>query len=190
MKKILRDCKGFAYKHKKQIIVYSIIILILFILVSAYMNLVKLIIFASIITIGNTFMRFYKRALPGIPVEFELTIFGTLITGSIFGLWPAIFVAVFSCLCADFLNQNIMSPFSLVSLFTYIAIAIISPFVPSSNIFLTGIVLTVVANLIIFFGNMALGYDHIKNFIFSVTDIFFNYLLFKYLAVFIVSLLI
>jgi len=190
MKRIMKDCKDFFYKHDKQIIAYSIIVILLFILVFAYMNLVKLIIFILIITISNTFMRFYKRALPGIPLEFELTIFSTVLIGIAYGIWPAIFIAIFSSLCADFLNQNIMSPFSLVSLGTYILIALVSPFLSSSNIFVIGMVIVVIANLIIFFGNIAMGYhDQIKNFAYSATNIFFNYFLFKYLAVFILGLL-
>lgn len=182
MNKFWRCLKNKIHKHNKQILVYTLIILTLFVLVSAYMNLVKLIIFALIIILINTFLRFYKRALPAVPIEFELTIFGTLLTGITYGLWPAMFVAVFSCLCADFLNQNIMSPFSLISLFTYISVSIISPFIPASNIFISGVTIVIIANLVIFFGNMALGYDHIKNFAYSATDIFFNYFLFKYLA--------
>lgn len=190
MKKFVKQCKDFFDIHKKQMIVYLVLIVVLFILVSAYMNLVKLIVFASLIIVLNTFLRFYKRALTGLPFEFELTIFGTLLTGMVFGVWPAIFVAAFSSICADFFNQSIFSPFSFISLFTYIAIAIISPIVPSTNIFISGFTVVIVANLVIFFGNIALSYhDHIKNFIYSASNIFFNYFIFKYLAELVLNIL-
>jgi len=132
--------------------------------------------------------------LPGIPIEFEVVIFGSMITTIAFGFWAGLFVALLGSVFAEFLNQQI-SPYSLVNFGCYILVPIVAFFLRGaavSNFAMVataGIVLTVIVNLIIFTIFIFMGYDHFKNAAFSITNIFFNYLLFKYLTIPVLGLL-
>jgi len=119
--------------------------------------------------------------MPGIPIEFELVIFGSLLTTVVYGFWAGFMIALFGSVFAEFLNQCI-SPYSLVNIGCYLLVPFIGIFISTASVVSVGMVVVVLLNVIIFLSFSLMGYDLFKNLGFAVTNIFFNYILFKYFA--------
>lgn len=185
MKNILKIIQ----KNKNLVILYSCIIFALLIAIFLFMDLVKLVVVVSLFIFLNTVLRFYRRMLPGLPVEFEIVIFGSLLATIAFNFWAGIFIAFFGSVLAEFLNQQI-SPYSLINIACYMLVPVIGIFIGVGAIAITGIIIAVILNIIIFTAFMFVGYDLFKNAAYSITNIFWNYLLFSYLAEIVLKLLI
>ncbi|MFT4304127.1 MAG: hypothetical protein ACMXYG_06170 [Candidatus Woesearchaeota archaeon] len=168
-------------KHRKQIELYGILSLIAILLLFLFLD----IILATIVVIcfigANILLRMYRRILPGVPIEFEVVIMGSIVCTIAFNIWAGLIVAIFGSLLAEFLNQFI-SPHSLVNMGIYFLIPFIALFLDASNIQTIGFMIAIIANIIIFIIFMFMGYDLVKNFAFSITNVFWNYLMFKYVA--------
>ncbi|MCB9359546.1 hypothetical protein H6503_06460 [Candidatus Woesearchaeota archaeon] len=176
-------------KHRKQIELYGIIILSVLILIFLFFDVILA---AGIITgfiAANILLRMYRRILPGVPIEFEVVIMGGMICTIAFGIWAGLLVVIFGSILAEFLNQFI-SPHSLVNFAVYFFIPFIALFIPTGSIATAGFIVAIVANIVIFIVFLLMGYDLVKNLAFSITNIFWNYLMFKYLAGILLALLI
>jgi hypothetical protein len=185
MKKIIKNLQ----ERRNQVISYGCITLFLLILIFLYMDLIKLVVVVSMFIFLNILLRFYRRILPGVPVELEIVIFGSLITTIAFSFWAGLFVAFFGSSLAEFLNQQI-SPYSFVNILCYMLIPIIGIFIGSSSIAISGIIIVIILNIIIFTIFILIGYNLFKNIAFTLSNILWNYLLFKYLAPIVLNLII
>jgi hypothetical protein len=185
MKKIIKNLQF----NKNQIISYASILLFLLIIIFLFLDLVRMVVTVSMFILLNVLLRFYRRILPGIPLEFEIIIFGSLLTTIAFNIWAGFFVAFFGSVLAEFLNQQI-SPYSFINIFCYMLVPIIAIFIPTTSIAISGIIVMIILNIIIFIAFLLLGYDLFKNVAFAATNIFWNYLLFKYLANIVLKLII
>lgn len=168
-------------KKEKAVLRYSIIILVLLGLIFLMFNLVKAIAFMFLFIFVNIMIRFYRRILTGIPIEFEVIIFGGVLTTIAFGMWAGLIVVLFASVLGEFLNQSI-SPNYLVNIICYIFVPIISLLLTAQSVVLGGLVLMIVINVIIFVIFVYMGYDLFKNIGYAVTNVALNYLLFAYLA--------
>jgi hypothetical protein len=179
MKRIIHQLK----KHEKQIMTYSIMILALILLSILFIKTVALIVTVCMFIFINVVLKFYKRVFPGIPIEFEITTFGSVVTTIAFGVWAGLIVALLSCLFAEFLNQRI-SPNSFVNMIIYLLIPLLSLLLNPSNVIMGGLIICIIINVIIYFIFMfVMHYDFFKNTLYSLSNILWNYLLFTYLAV-------
>jgi hypothetical protein len=169
-------------RNQRQIIIYLVIILGILLLTLLFMDFLKLAAIICIFIFLNSFIRLYKRIIPGIPIEFEICILGTVTITIAYGIWAGIILALLSSIVAEFINQFI-SPFSLVNIGAYFLVPFMAFFLSPASVAIGGFVIVIIANVIIFFVSLLLGYDHFKNTAYSVTNIFFNYFLFSYLAV-------
>jgi hypothetical protein len=180
--------------YKNSVITYSIILLLLIAFILFFLDLIKELVVICLFIALNTFLRFYKRVFPGIPLELEVVIFGSMLTTIGFGFWAGVVVAILSPIIGEFMNQQI-SPYSLVNVMCYILVPIITIILKGAilsdpNLIASfGITISIILNVIIFLIFILLGYDHFKNAAYGISNVLFNYLVFKYLAVFILKLI-
>jgi len=185
----MKRIKKLMKKYQNCIIIYSIGIIALLAILFVFLDLIKVLIAMFMFVALNVLIRFYRRILPGIPIEFEVVIFGSCLTTIAYGFWPGLIVALAGSIFGEFLNQTI-SPYSLVNIACYILVPIISLFLTPATVVAGGITMMIVLNIIIFIAFIAIGYDMFKNIAFAVTNIFLNYLLFSYLAAPVLGLLV
>ena len=179
--------KWFAI-HKNQIVIYSILGLILIILTAIFFRYVKFIVALVLIIFANIMLRFYKRIFPGLPIEFEVTLLGTICMSITHGIWAGIITAIFTSIFAEFFNQFI-SPFSLVNILIYALVPLIAIFIPAGSVVGLGFALVILANIVIFIVFTLLGYDLFKNAAYGITNLIFNYFTFTYLAIHIIQIM-
>lgn len=185
----MKRIKKIFKKYQNCIITYSIIIIVLLAILFVFLDLVKVLVIMFMFVALNVLVRFYRRILPGVPIEFEVVIFGSCLTTIAYGFWPGLIVALAGSISGEFLNQSI-SPYSLVNIFCYILVPIISLFLGPATVVSGGIALMIILNIIIFIIFVAVGYNLFKNVAFAITNVFLNYLLFSYLAVPVLGMLI
>jgi hypothetical protein len=175
-------------KHRRPIIAYSLIALVLVLLISLFFNVVKAAVVIITLIVINIFLRFYKRIIPGLWIELEITMFSSILCSIAYGFWPGLIVAIFSSVLAECFNQFI-SPFSLVNIVAYIIVSIVAIVLNPSTVVFGGLTLVVIANIAIFCVFVGLGYNLFKNLSFSITNLIWNYMLFTYLSVPILNLI-
>lgn len=178
----------FLKKHRNQIIFYGGLLLLMLVLVSLFFDFVKMMIIVIVFSLINCFLRFYKRIFPGIPIELEISIFSTVLCSIAFGLWAGILVALISSIASEFFTQMI-KPYSLVNVIVYALIPFFAIFLTAEAVAGAGLIITVVANIVIFLLFAVLGYDVVRNAAYSITNIIFNYFIFTYLGVAVLALI-
>lgn len=178
----MKKWKRYLKKHERQIMCYSGIIALAILAIALFFNVFKAIIVIILFILANCFIRFYKRVIPVLPIELEISMFATMLTTVAYGFWVGLLTALLTSIAAEFFTQMI-KPFSLVNIITYAVVAIPAIFLSSQTIIVGGLTIVVLANIVIFTIFLFMGYDMFKNLAYSVTNIVFNYFMFTYLAV-------
>lgn len=185
----MKRITALLHKERKRIITYSVVGIIAVAFLLLFFDLIVALGTVLFFILTNIVLRFYRRILVGLPIELEVVIFGAVIVTVAFNVWMGLFLAFFAALLAEFLSQSI-SPYSFINIFSYLLVPIMSLFIAIENIATGGFIIAIIINLIIYIAFMIIGYDYFKNTAYLVTNIFWNYLLFFYLAEFVVSILV
>jgi hypothetical protein len=176
-------------KNRNPIVCVSIVIFIIILLILLILfrrKLISLIFTISLLVLGSLSSQF-KRLTGDIDTGLEFIPFVTIIFfnthGIAFGLLSALFMMSISSLLIGQLKLDLF-----VSLGIFSLVALISLFL-SFGIVTNGLILIIVFNLLSFVILTLLGFDAIKNAIYFFGSIVFNYILFKYFSIFIVTAL-
>lgn len=177
----MKQIQHILQKNRRRIVVYAVIWLAVLLTLFLFFNLVKAVVVILLFIAGNTLLRFYRRIFPGIPVELELVILGGVVCTLAFNIWAGLLVVLFASLCAEFFSQAI-SPYSFINIFSYLSVPFLSLMLPATSIASGGFLIAVFVNIVIYAIFIYIGYDWIKNTAYLITNIFWNYLLFIYVA--------
>jgi hypothetical protein len=170
-------------KKEKLIFTYGFIILALILFSILFIRTITLIITVCMFLFINMMLKFYKRVFPELPLELEVTIFGSVVTTMAFGIWAGFFVAFFSSFLSEFMNQRI-SPNYFINMLIYLLVPLMSLFLTENSLVTGGIIIMIITNIIIYLiFQLYLHYDIFKNTAYSITNIAWNYFLFTYVAV-------
>ena len=175
-------------RHRNNMLVWIIIVLVALGLLLLFFNFVKMVIIVLFFITINIILRFYRRILPGIPFEFELIIFGSIVSTLAFGLGAGLAIAITGFFLAECANQFI-SPHSLINILVYCLVPFMSLLLTPETFVTGGIIIAIVINMIIFSIFFFIGYNIVKNVLFSVSNIIFNIIVFKLLGPIFVRLL-
>ena len=119
----------------------------------------------------------------GLPTDFEISTFASVLTTIVFGLGWGIFIAIFSKLIASIYTGNIVADhFFMIA--TYINAAILAGiFGNGANVLVVGLIIVVVNSVLMFFiSKNVLGIDITANMSYTGTNLVFNLLVFSILS--------
>ena len=134
-------------------------------------------------------VRFYKRALAGLPIEVELVTFTIVMLAVTLGFWYALFAGVLGFLASEFFNNH-LNPYIPLTIGFYTFMAIVASVLPGSVV-AVGVTATLINNAIqLVFYQIVGGFGTVENLLYSITNIFFNLFIFIKIAPAIVALLV
>ena len=153
-----------------------IVALVLFLL-SFIVNL-KLIIFLIVATGFNAYLAAFQLKR-GLPTDFELSTFSTVLVTVAFGWKWGIFMAIFSKLFACIYTGSVL-PDHFFMIATYINGALIASLFSGMNIFVLGIIIVVINCMLMFFiSKNYIGLDITSNLSYTLTNLVFNFIVFS-----------
>jgi hypothetical protein len=153
-----------------------IVVLLLFVL-SFFVNL-KLIIFLIVATGFNAYLAAFQIKR-GLPTDFELSTFSTVLVTVAFGWQWGIVMAILSKLFACVYTGSVL-PDHFFMIATYIVGAIIASIFSSMNIFALGLVIVVINCVLMFLiSKNYIGLDVTSNLSYTLTNLVFNFIVFS-----------
>ena len=180
--KIIRTSKS-EYSKIKSVrlnspIITRILFVLIFLVLIALMGInVKLIIFLVAAIIFNSWLAGFQLKR-GLPTDFELSTFSTVLTTMVFGWQWGIFIAIFSKLIASIYSGNIIADHFFMIL-TYLNAVLIISLLGGSNVILLGFITIIINCIIMFFiSKNILGIDIVANFSYTGTNFVFNSIIF------------
>ena len=169
-KKLLKD-----KNLKKFLLVLHVVVIVLLIVISSKQARAILFIFGFIV--ANVFVTYYKKYFRA-PVEIEVLSFGIILCSYTFGLTAGLIVAILGGI-VYIVFTNSFNPFVIPMMIGYVIMAVLSSVFTSFNIVFLGIAVNIIHNLFVFtVYHFFYGYDPFPNFLFSVSNILFNVILF------------
>lgn len=150
---------------------------IVFIILSIFVN-IKLVLFLILAAVFNSMLQTFQLT-KGLPTDFELSTFTTVLVTSVFGLKWGILNAVFSKLVASIYTGNIVVD-HIFMIATYINAAIISSIFGGTNVLLIGVIIVLINAVLMFLiSKNILGIDITANLSYTGTNLIFNLLTFS-----------
>ena len=165
----------------KSPLVTRILLVVLALIVLSFFVNVKLIAFLIIAVVFNAWLANFQLRI-GMPTDFELSTFATVLVTLSFGIRWGIFIAIFSKLFATLSSGSLLvDHFFMMG--TYVLSAIIASLFPISNVFLLGMIIVLVNCVIMFtISKNILGLDPTSNLAYTSTNFIFNFILFSILG--------
>ncbi|MBN2421708.1 hypothetical protein JXB41_00655 [Candidatus Woesearchaeota archaeon] len=165
--------KLFQGKVFKRIIIGTILV----ILASFFIN-IWVLVFMIIVIIFNAKLALFQLQ-KGLPSDFELSTFSTIVMTQAFGLKIGIFTAVFTKVIASIYSGYVIAD-HFVMIGTYILAAIVASFFRGANTFTLGLIIVVMNNIIMFMvSKNLLRIDHTANISYTLTNFSFNLIVFS-----------
>lgn len=157
-------------------IIFGSVILLLFKLIFG-MD-IKLILFLILAAVFNSLLQTFQLAR-GLPTDFELSTFTTVMVTAVFGLKWGIFNAIFSKMVACIYTGSIVADhFFMIA--TYINAAILTSLFGSSNLLVLGFIIVMINSILMFtISKNILGIDITANLSYTGTNFIFNALTFS-----------
>ncbi len=155
-----------------KIILVVVFVLFIFLLLKNVFIILLLLVIGAISLLHNIFTRN--------TIGFELCIFATVFCAINFGAGAGIFVGIFSVLIGFMLSGNVDEGILLI-LIVFILIGFFASMFSFENIFIVGLVATIVYDIIIVGFYILMGSSPIKNISYFLTHVLLNYYIFKYL---------
>jgi hypothetical protein len=139
---------------------------------------IKLMIFLILAAVFNSMLQTFQLAR-GLPTDFELSTFSTVLISARFGLGWGILNAILSKLVASIYTGNIVvDHFFMIA--TYINAALIASFFGAGNVLLLGFVIVIINSILMFLiSKNMLGIDVTANLSYTGTNLIFNLLTFS-----------
>lgn len=177
--------RRFAIEHRNVAIL--IVAMLVFGFVLAFQTAILRIAFLSALIAIGVFSRIHQRFLPTSFIGVELIMLFTVISGRLFGASAGIFVGVMSIFLSTFITgepiAKMFPPFAAIAVVGYFASAF-----SSANVSFTGLLLTILYDILISAGYLLSGSNRFKLLVFVVTHIAFNYYVFYNWAPYILSI--
>ncbi len=150
---------------------------ILVIIASLFVDL-TLIIFLLLIAIFNAQLAMFQLK-KGMPTDFELSTFATVLLTQAYGLKVGLFVAFFTKLLASiYCGYVIVDHFIMIGL--YCLAAIIASIFPGAPVFMLGLGIITINNILMFLiSRKVLGLDMTSNLAYTATNFLFNLAVFS-----------
>jgi hypothetical protein len=139
---------------------------------------IRLMIFLILAAVFNSMLQTFQLAR-GLPTDFELSTFSTVLISVRFGLGWGILNAVLSKLVASIYTGNIVvDHFFMIA--TYINAALIASFFGSGNVLILGFAIVIINSILMFLiSKNMLGIDITANLSYTGTNLIFNLLTFS-----------
>jgi len=165
-----------------KVIIFSVLFLALYFLSGPKVKFgVVLVLFIALGSLSTMYYNFFHG-----PINFELVKLGTILLSVTYGVWPAIMAGIIASILGRVLSGRIDHRL-ILSILGIIIIAVIAGFFNATpeNIALIGIGLVILYHLILSPLSIAMG--DMPGFValYALSNIFFNFLLFRYIAPFI-----
>jgi hypothetical protein len=162
-------------------LVSRILIVIISLAILSIFIKIKLIILLVAATVFNAWLANFQLRI-GMPTDFELSTFATVLVTLSFGINWGIFIAIFSKLFATLSSGSLLvDHFFMMAL--YVNAAIITAILGFSNVFLLGMIIVLINCVIMFFiSKNLLGLDVTSNLAYTLTNFVFNFIIFSILG--------
>lgn len=149
---------------------------------------IKLLIFLILSAIFNSLLQTFQLS-KGLPTDFELSTFSTVMVTSVFGWKWGIFNAIFSKLVACIYTGNILADhFFMIA--TYINAAVLTALFGKINILALGLTIVIINSVLMFMiSKNILSLDITSNMSYTGTNLIFNLLTFSTLSELVYGLL-
>lgn len=158
-------------------LVNRILFVIIGLVIASFFINVKLLLFLIIATGFNTWLAGFQIKR-GLPTDFELSTFATILTTVVFGLKWGIFIAIFSKLFACISTGSVVvDHFFMIA--TYVNGAIWAAIFSGAPIFALGIVIVIMNCVLMFMISKSMGIDITANLAYTVTNFIFNSIVFS-----------
>jgi hypothetical protein len=169
--------KQVQFNINSPLITRIILVLLAFIIISFFVNL-KLIIFLVVAVAFNAWLANFQLRM-GMPTDFELSTFATVLVTLAFGIKWGIFIAIFSKLFATLSSGSLLvDHFFMMG--TYIFASIIASLFPIKNVFLLGMIIVSINCVIMYtISKNILGLDPTTNLAYTGTNFVFNFIMFS-----------
>ncbi|MFH0874576.1 MAG: hypothetical protein V1859_01470 [archaeon] len=172
------------HKIKKKYYLYFLLALFALPLIIFFYKEIKATLFVTAFIVGNIIVSAYKRDFQ-FPIEIEILTVGIVLCTLKYGLKAGILIAVFGTILSSAF-YGYYSPFMIPMIIGNIIGAAIPFAMPLQNIFLLGLVVSIVKNAFVFvFYHFVFNYDITKNLAYGTSNLFVNMILFLNIAPFI-----
>ncbi len=160
--------------------------LIVLFLLSFFVD-IKLILFLILVIVFNAWLANFQIKR-GLPTDFELSTFSTVLITLTYGLEWGILVAIVSKLIASLYSGSVLAD-HLFMIMTYINAALVSFFI-GGNVLTIGIIIVMINNVLMFLiSKEILGINITANLSYTITNFIFNVLVFSIFAELVYSIL-
>lgn len=175
------------FNFKSPLITRILLVIIALAVLSFFINL-KLIIFLIVATAFNGWLANFQLRF-GVPTDFELSTFATVLITLAFGIRWGIFIAILSKLFATLSSGSLLvDHFFMMG--TYVLAAVIASVLHFRNVFLLGMIIVSINCVLMFLiSKNILGLDPTSNLAYTTTNFVFNFILFSILGNFIYGIL-
>ncbi len=168
------------FNIKSPLVTRILLVALSLVIISFFVN-VKLIIFLVVAVSFNAWLANFQLRI-GMPTDFELSTFATVLVTLSFGIKWGIFIAIFSKLFATLSSGSLLvDHFFMMA--TYILAAVVTALFPLKNVFLLGMVIVLINCILMFMiSKNILGLDPTSNLAYTGTNFVFNFILFSILG--------
>lgn len=189
---IIRKTKS-RYSKLKQIninspLVSRILLVVIALVVLSFFVELSLVLFLIISVAFNAWLANFQLRI-GMPTDFELSTFATVLVTLSFDIKLGIFIAIFSKLFATVSSGSLL-PDHFFMMATYVNAAFLTLILPIQNVFLLGMIIVPINCVIMFFiSKNYLGLDTTSNLSYTSTNFIFNFIIFSIFGNLIYSIL-
>ncbi|MBI4149931.1 hypothetical protein HY488_00850 [Candidatus Woesearchaeota archaeon] len=174
--------KLFGGKYNLYLLGIALFVLLLFVLFfNPIARTIKILGVIAIFTIINTFLKRGMLAFQGLPLEIEVATLGSVVTTVLFGIKVGILTAVLTTFIASQLTRGI-SLYTPMMASGYVLAALMAWFVVPVSIATGGIVITIIVNAYLIVIFHMVGYSLLENFMYGMSNIMLNAILFLKIA--------
>ena len=146
-------------------------------LIASFFINVKMLVFLITATAFNTWLAGFQIKR-GLPTDFELSTFATVLTTVVFGIKWGIFIAIFSKLFSCIATGSVVvDHFFMIA--TYINAAVFASILSGMPIFMLGLMIVAMNCVIMFLISKNMGIDITANLAYTVTNFIFNFIVFS-----------
>lgn len=190
--KIFKAVKA-QYSNAKAIklntpLVSRILVISIILLIASFFVNVKMLAFLVTATLFNTWLAGFQIKR-GLPTDFELSTFATVLVTAVFGIKWGIFIAIFSKLFACIATGSVVvDHFFMIG--TYIIAAILASVLGGMPILVLGILIVTVNCVIMFLISQNIGVPITANLAYTVTNFIFNFIIFSIFSQVVLGLLV
>ncbi len=136
----------------------------------------------------NVFIKKSLRAFTSLPLEIEVATFGSVVVTTLFGVRAGILTAVLATFAAAHFSRGI-TLYTPMMASGYIIAALLALLFSPANIVAGGIIITFIVNAYFIFIFQLVGYSFLENFLYSISNVVLNTLLFIKVAPLLINVL-